>query len=64
MANNYDYYVPSLQTARPYETMVNIAKDIKLPYDNALVAVYNKESSYGYIPFQFTQVMQIHVWWQ
>ncbi len=57
VADYYGYTVPSLMEARPFETMTKVTEHIKLPLDNTLVAVYNKGASYGYIPFEFTQVM-------
>jgi hypothetical protein len=58
VANMYGYFIPSQQTANPYKSLEKIAEHIKMPHDNAIVAVYKEGDNYGYIPFQFVQVTQ------
>jgi hypothetical protein len=56
VAPEFGYTVPTAQTAIPWQSMEKISEHIKMPHDNALVAVYKKGDNYGYIPFQFIQV--------
>ena len=55
VADLYGYSVKESQEAdSDFPDLRKISADIKMPWDNAIVAVYRREDKYGYIPFQFT----------
>ena len=54
VADDYGYSVKQSQSASLSASLQTISAGIKLPKDNAIVAVYGKGDQYGYIPFQFT----------